>query len=158
MRGNKFYKFLDLFIGTILVLLLRCVGFKRRHGFNASPKNIGIIKLAAMGDTLLLVPILRKLRTTYPEVNIVFIGTKINEELVHLFPKYTDRFLCFDIRQSLHRPCSFFLFLKKLRSRNFDVVLDFEQWSMITPIMTALSGAKAAAGFSLRHRMRHLLY
>jgi ADP-heptose:LPS heptosyltransferase len=158
MRGNRFYKLLDLFAGTFLIVLLRCAGFKRRQTSNLSPRNIAVIKLAAIGDTLLLVPVLRTLRTAYPAAKIYFIGTKINEELIDLFPAYVDRFFRLDIHRSVRRPFSFIQFIRRVRTLDLDIILDFEQWSMITPVIAGLSGARAAAGFYGSHWVRHFLY
>jgi ADP-heptose:LPS heptosyltransferase len=158
MRGNRLYKLLDLFLGTFLIVLLRCAGFRRRFKPEAFPKNIAVLKLAAMGDTLLLVPVLRALRQAYPAAKIYFIGTKINEEMIALFPDYVDLFLCLDIRKSVRNPFSFIRFVGRVRSLDLDVLLDFEQWSMITPLIAGLSGAKATAGFSVPGRVRHFLY
>ncbi len=158
MRGKKILKMMDLIIGTAVILILSL--FWRRHRFELpkKPKRILIIKLVALGDTLLLIPTLRALRKTFSDVHITFIGTAINEQLVQLFPQYIDEIKRFEVYQSLKHPLYFIRFIRELRKNAPDIVFDFEQWSFITPILSGLSGGRITIGFKIPGRLRHLLY
>jgi ADP-heptose:LPS heptosyltransferase len=158
MRGNKFYKLIDLILGTCILLLLRLLGLKPRHAAPTRPSVILAIKLAALGDTLLLLPTLRAIHRQYPQATIHYIGTSMNQELAALFPETIYQFHKFDIQKAVANPLSFLRFIRTIRSLHPDIAIDFEQWSMITPIMIGLSGAKATVGFSYRKRFRHILF
>jgi len=46
----------------------------------------------------------------------------------------------------------------ELRRRKFDVVLDFETWPRLIPIISYLSGAGIRVGFRVPGQMRHYLF
>jgi heptosyltransferase-3 len=148
----------DLIIGTAIILIVRCFRRRNRNELPEKPKRILVIKLAALGDTLLLIPSLRALRKTFSDACITYVGTIINEQLTRLFPQYIDEFMQFEVYQSLKHPLYLIRFIKALRRSAPDIVFDFEQWSFITPILAAMSGARFTTGFKIPRRFRHLLY
>jgi ADP-heptose:LPS heptosyltransferase len=158
MRGKKLLKSLDLIIGTAVILILSL--FKGRHRYEPpqQPKRILILKLAALGDTVLLIPSLRALRITFPNALITFIGTAINEQIARLYPQYIDEFKRLEVYQVLKHPLYFVRFIRDLRRLEPDIVFDFEQWSFITPILSVLSRAHVTIGFKIPGRLRHVLY
>ncbi len=158
MRGNRLLKLLDYYAGSIVILLLSILPSRKSQLNSRAVRNILVIKLAALGDTLLLVPTLRSLRSDYPDASVTFLGTSINEHLVHLFPKYVDRFIRFEVTKAVRNPSYFLNFLKTLRQGRFDIAFDFEQWSMITPIICRLASARHTVGFKTHRPIRHLLY
>ena len=62
MRGSRFLKRMDLIVGTALILILFLFLRRKRKVLSGQPKKILVLKLAALGDTLLLVPTLRAMR------------------------------------------------------------------------------------------------
>jgi len=157
MRGNKILKYLDYYLGTVIVLLL--APFRRKTApAPARLEKILVIKLAAVGDTVLLVPSLRALRKRFPRAEITMVGTTINRELVQLFPDYVDRFRELQVQRAVSNPLYFFDFMRVLRSERFDAVIDFEQWSFLTPIVCHLAGIPHTFGFRIHKPVRHLLY
>ncbi len=61
MRGNKLYKKLDAWVGQAGIVALAAIPARRspRIGARFSPRRILVIMLAALGDSLLMVPALR---------------------------------------------------------------------------------------------------
>jgi heptosyltransferase III len=158
IRGKNFLKKIDLVVGTVLILILSRLPHRKVVQPPGRPITILVLKLAAMGDTLLLVPALRSLRKSYPEARITLVGTSINEAIASEYPQYIDEFKRFDVDRSLKDPKYFVRFVKGLREIAPDMVLDFEQWSNITPIIARLSGAHMSAGFKTEGRLRHLAF
>ncbi|HVN49106.1 MAG TPA: glycosyltransferase family 9 protein [Bacteroidota bacterium] len=158
MRGNKLWKYLDIIAGTLIVLFLKIVLRRKSAAPPEHLQKILVIKLAALGDTILLIPSLRALREKHPSSTIWMIGTSINEELISMFPQYVNRFISFKIGETLRNPFYFFQFIRKLRKQQFDVVIDFEQWSFITAIISSLAGTCCTIGFKIPGKWRHILY
>lgn len=158
VRGKKLLKRIDLIIGTAVILIFSPFRRRKREELSAQPKTILVLKLAALGDTLLLIPALRALRAACPSSHVTFVGTSINEELASLFPQYIDEFKRFEVERSLRNPRYFLRFISEIRNSAADVVFDFEQWSFITPIIVAFSGGHASVGFKTPGRLRHLLF
>jgi heptosyltransferase III len=158
MRGNILLKKVDLIIGTVLILILSLFLRRNRYQLLDKPKKILVIKLAAIGDTLLLIPVLRALRIAFPDAHITFVGTVINEQLARLFHQYIDEFKRFEIYQVFKNPLYFFRFVCDLRRSALDIIFDFEQWSFITPIISAFGKARFTIGFKIKGRLRHLIY
>jgi heptosyltransferase I len=158
MRGKKILKRMDLIVGTAVILFLSLFLRRSKGELPRQPKKILIIRLAALGDTLLLIPSLRALRKTFPVAHITLIGTEINEQLARLFPLYINEFKRFEVYRLLKNPLYFMCFVRDIRKGAPDIVFDFEQWSFITPILSALSGAHTTIGYKIPGRVRHLLY
>jgi ADP-heptose:LPS heptosyltransferase len=160
VRGNKLFKFLDLYLGRLLILVLSA--FLRRPYSPIDPnrkfRKILVVKLAALGDTILLIPTLRSLRQRFPHAEVVMVGTSINAALIRLFPQYVDRFIPLDVRRALKNPIFFFSCLRLLRSEHTDIAFDFEQWTHVTPIILRLTRAPLRVGFRTQAPFRHLLY
>lgn len=158
VRGKELLKRMDLIIGTAVILIFFLFFRRKRQELSDHPKTILVLKLAALGDTLLLVPTLRALRAACPSARVTLIGTLINEELALLFPQYIDEFKRFEVYRSLNNPLYFIRFIRDIRRNAPDIVFDFEQWSFITPIIVALSSARTSVGFKIAGRLRHLLF
>jgi lipopolysaccharide heptosyltransferase II len=158
MRGNKFWKYLDVIAGTVIVLLLRAVRWRKRKTPPSAPHRVLVIKLAALGDTVLLIPSLRALRQRFPSSIIWMIGTSINEELVGMFPQYVNEFVRLEIGKVLRDPFYFIRFIHRIRKQRFEIVIDFEQWSFVSAIISALAGAYYTIGFKISRKLRHVVY
>jgi lipopolysaccharide heptosyltransferase II len=158
MRGNKLWKYLDAIAGTVIVLLLYAVLWRKRKTPSSVPHRILVLKLAALGDTVLLIPSLRSLRQQFSSSTIWMIGTSINEELMEMFPQYVNEFVRLEISKVLRDPFYFIRFVRRLRNQRFDVVIDFEQWSFVSAIISALAGACYTIGFKIHGKWRHVVY
>ena len=153
MRGNFILKFIDRYLGIQLVWFLGLFANKKT-AVPSAPKSILVIKLSALGDTILLVPVLRALRKKYPEAKISAVGTKINQDILKGCP-YIDEVSVADLEKLCFNPFS----IKRLFSnKHFDLALDFDQWTRISPLLAFLSKAKYRIGFNTEGQYRHYLY
>ncbi|MBK9226530.1 MAG: glycosyltransferase family 9 protein [Ignavibacteria bacterium] len=120
-------------------------------------KKILIIKLAAIGDSILLIPMLRTLKKSFPRSEITFICTKINYAVAKKTP-YIDKVVEIDVHSYLRSPLKFFKFIKDLRRDKYEVIIDAGQWERINAIMTMLARSDFSVGFKTERQMKHYGY
>lgn len=161
MRGNKLFKFVDKYVGIPLLFALGkiCAHSDKRKPSPAitHPDNILLIKLSAMGDTILMIPAVRSLKKKYPEAKIKMIVTGINKDVMNDCP-YLDELIFLDVDKLLKNPLSFFTFIKSLRKISFDLVIDFDQWLRLSPLISFFSGAAKRIGFKTPGQYRDFIY
>jgi heptosyltransferase III len=160
MRGNKLFKLLDTYLGTFLCLAL-ALFIKRRHKLDIKSvhfKNILVVKLAALGDAVLMIPALRSIRERFPDAKITVLSTKLTEQFLKMFPEYVDDFILLDVESILRHPTYFLKTIVSLKDKRFEVTIDFEQWSHITPIFVALANIPTRLGFKTKKQYRHFLF
>jgi ADP-heptose:LPS heptosyltransferase len=161
MRGNKTNKRMDALVGQAAIRAL--APFSRRgRGASIGPdrefRRILAIKLAAIGDTVLLVPALRELRRRWPGAEIGFLGTAVNRDLIGEFPQYVNRFFELDVSRARRDPLYLPRFVRELAAGGWEVGIDFDPWINLTPVLLRLSGAPVRVGFRTPSRVRHRLY
>ncbi|MCX5781726.1 MAG: glycosyltransferase family 9 protein [Elusimicrobia bacterium] len=153
LRGNFLFKSLDRYIGISLIWFLGLFTHKSKK-LPEKIDSILIIKLSALGDTILLMPILRALRDKYPKAKITAICTKINLDVLKVCP-YINEVLIINIRNLVFNP---FSIIKLFKNKKFDLALDFDQWTRISPLLAFFSGALYRIGFKTNNQYRHYLY
>src|ERR1700730_2538121 len=118
-RGNSALHFLDRYAGIPAVALLGCARAKR--SLPSSIERVGLLKLAAIGDTVLMSAIIADLRSALPRASIVLFVGRSNLEIARML-EGVDQI----IQVSTDRPLAG---LKTIRSAAVDGLLDFRQWS-----------------------------
>lgn len=115
----------------------------------STPHNVCIVKLGAIGDVVNCLPLLNRLRDAWPEARLSWVIAPLAHGLVRGHPA-VDEFLELDVKQrSSWRP-----FVRELRSRRFDLVLDLQR-ILKSGLITRLSGAPRRMGFD-RARCKEL--
>jgi ADP-heptose:LPS heptosyltransferase len=161
MRGNRLHRSLDTYLGRAGIRLLAPFSRRGRDAELPPPdrvRRILVVKLSALGDTVLLVPALRALRERYPAAEIGMVGTRLNRDLMAEFPRYVDRFLCLDVGRATRSPRYLAGFVADLRAGGWEVGIDFDQWPHIPPLLLRLAGIPVRIGFRHAAGGRHLLY
>ncbi|RYZ75566.1 MAG: glycosyltransferase family 9 protein, partial [Proteobacteria bacterium] len=137
--GATIFKIIDKFLKLLVVIVGR---FRTSH--LTRPKSILIIKLAAMGDAICLMPSLRLLKESNPHIEIDWLTTQ--KSCPSLFDK------CGFIRKIYAIPSSkgfvgsalyFVEFLTKIR--RYDLLVDFDQYYRVSELVALLG--KSSAGF-----------
>ena len=103
-----------------------------------NPDRILMIQLRRVGDVIFTLPVIGALRKQFPETSIDFLVEPPSDQLVRLHPDVSE-ILVYDHDHPL-------LWLKKIRDRNYDWVLDFHSNGR-TLLLTLVSGAAIRAGF-----------
>jgi heptosyltransferase-1 len=113
-------------------------------------ERIALLKPSALGDVIHALPVLTALRRRYPQAHITWMVNQGYAPLLRGHPDL-DEVLSFDRRASHHgwraAARSWLGFLKELRRRRFDLVIDL-QGLFRTAIMMAATGAKRRVGLS----------
>ncbi len=153
MRGNQLLKYLDKFAGSLLLWILGSLRSKNTV-LPTDPRRIIIVKLSAIGDTLLLYPSLRALKAKYPKAEIAAVCTKINQEIFYRC-RYIDKVIAVNLKDLLINPVSV---LKPLWSVRPDLAVDFDQWTRLPAILALATRPKYLLGFSTEGQKRHYAF
>ena len=108
--------------------------------------NILVVNFMQIGDLILTTPILRTLRTNFPKAHITLAADKRFADLV-VGNKYINECMFMDKRGEDKGFPKFVAFLQKIRSRHFDLVLNFHRNERASAV-AAFSGAKTIVGYS----------
>lgn len=101
-----------------------------------SYKNILVIKVRAMGDTLLATPTLRALKTNFPEASITAVVAPQGKDILIHNPDISD-ILVYDKAETGF--WDYLKFIKLLRQKKYDLVIALHA-SFRTALMARLSG------------------
>lgn len=147
-RGNRFFRLLDRGIGIPMIGILRL--FKRKKSFGGKVHSVGILKTAAIGDTVLISAIAADLRKKYPAARIIFFAGGSNFEFAKTIGEFTEVILL-----PVNNPLKA---IKLIREYPFDVFLDFGPWPRLDAILTFFSKSAFTVGFKTAGQRRHFLY
>ena len=157
MQRKAIYRFFDRYFG-IPILLVLSILFKRKRRLPVENiRNILIIKFAAVGDVLLMQPMLRAIKRAYPGAKLTFLCSDINYSMVKRM-KYIDKIINYNIHYAILKPVNFLKFLKNIRKNNYELLIDAEQWSRINAILTVLLKKRFSVGFKFEKQFKHFYY
>lgn len=109
-------------------------------------KKILVINLMHIGDLLLVTPVLRTLRTNFPVAQISLLADKKLADLVQ-YNKNINECLLIDKKGADDNIPNFVKFIKKIRDKNFDLVINLHRNERASAL-AAFSGAKKIIGYS----------
>jgi lipopolysaccharide heptosyltransferase I len=114
------------------------------------PRRIAIIKPSALGDIVHSLPVLTALRGRFPAAHLTWVVNRGYEPLLRGHPDL-DETLAFDrgsFRSAgLHAPLGYLNFLRRMRERRFDLVVDL-QGLLRSGLMARATGAARRVGLS----------
>lgn len=157
MKRRAIFRIFDKYIGIPVIILLAILTKRKRRIPIENIKKILIIKLAAIGDSILLIPTLRVLKKNFPDAEITFICSQINYSVIKKIP-YVDKIIDCNVHSFLRKPFSFFWFMKDLRKEKYDIIIDVGQWERINAIMAMLARADYTIGFKTESQHKHFGY
>lgn len=156
-RANKKLRFFDETLGPVALWLIGLIRPLIRfvtNGFSSPAKprtdqiqTVALIKLAAIGDTVLMSGIIADLKKQNPDVRILLFVGSSNETYARMLP-LVDEVICLplsDLRKSLGL----------LRARPIDLCLNFDSWPRISAFFAALSSSRWNIGFCTAGQRRH---
>lgn len=109
-------------------------------------KNILVVNLMHIGDLLLVTPVLRTLRTTYPQAKITLLADAKLADLVKLNQNINE-LLPID-KKGIHDKIGNYLhFLMDIRRRKYDLVINLHRNERAS-FLAAFSGAKKIVGYA----------
>jgi heptosyltransferase I len=146
-RGNGLLKRIDRYAGVALLAPF-ALQPKRAGVARESIRRIGLLKSAAIGDTLLLAGLLGDLRRAYPAAAIVFVVGPDNRAAAQLLPECADEHIVVSPRDPLAA-------VRAIRRAKLDLIVDLGSWPRFDALLAALSGARLRVGFQTEHQHRH---
>ncbi len=147
MASVKLIKFLDKYIGFLSCLFLSMFNIFGNKKITV-PKNILVIQLWGLGETILTLPAIEALRQKYKKMIIDVLVTNRNKEV------YFNNKNINNARTLSLNPISISLFLLK-NFKKYDLVIDMEEYLNVSSIIAFFAG-KRRIGFS--HGIRSNLY
>ena len=157
VRGNPWLKRLDRGIGIPATLILGAFKGKGVIPNAGTVRKILLLKLNAVGDTLLFLTIAQALRENYPNAEITYIGSTINQEVLDRNP-YLHKKIIIDPQQAIKSPVYLWRFIRNLRKDYYDIVIDGSQWERIAAIIIGLVRSNCKVGFHTPGQWKHYVY
>jgi len=151
---------MDRYLGVPILLSLKAVQalVKPRPTKTPIPVNkILMIKLWGIGNLVMILPLIRAVRNHYPDASLHFLTLKGNEALLKNTP-HLDGLITLDPQGIIKTGFGLLRVAAALRRLRPDLVLDFEQFLRVSPILGSLSGAKQIIGFKTEGQARAALY
>lgn len=145
---------MDLWLGVPLTFVCSMLQRIKRLVLPVKPvlpqqvKSILLIELSEMGSMIQLMPMIERLKQTYPQAKITFVTFKSSSHILHvvkniapqniwtLNTKNLTSFICDSVKLSF-----------KLLFTKFDVSFDFELFSRTSSLIAYCSGATCKVGF-----------
>lgn len=103
------------------------------------------VRPGGLGDAVLLIPAVQKIRKIYPVACIDILAEKRNAEVFNLID-LVDNIYCYDNPKD---------FIKVVKYKNYDVVFDTEQWHVTSSTLSRFLG-KLTIGFDTNAREKNL--
>ena len=148
LRGNPTLRFVDRYAGIPAIALLGAL--RRRRKFPASIGCVGLLKSAAIGDTVLMSAVISDLQRAFPHAALVLFSGESNYEIACMLEGLTNVFRV-PIGNLLAA-------LKVVRSVPVDVILDFGQWSRTEALLALGNQTAFTVGFRTAAQHRHYGY
>lgn len=153
-RGNNVLNAFDYYVGIPVVFIVGL--FKVKHAY---PKleskdgiiDIGMLKVAAIGDTVILSAIKEDIKKTYPKARVtLFVGSSNYDAACIIFGRDNV------VKIPVGNPIRAVRIIRK--SGNFDVWLDFGSWPRLNALLSWFSKSGSTIGFETKGQYRHYLY
>lgn len=156
MRRKKIFRFFDRYLGIPVVILLALLTRKKRRLPIENIQNILFIKLAAIGDAILLIPTLRKLKQSFPNAVLTFMCSDVNKVIIEKIP-YVDKIINCKVYDFLKNPFKFVKFIKDLRNTKYELVIDAGQWERINSVITCFTKKDYSIGYKTEGQWKHVI-
>ncbi len=135
-----FYKFVDKYVGIVFILFLSLFKFKKTR---TNIDSVLVIKLWALGDSVVALPLINSLRKNFPNAKIDVLARNRNRQIFEMVD-FIDELILFEPRNIMKL---FSLFWK------YDVVFDLEPYLNLSSVLSFLFG-RYSVGFAGQFRSR----
>lgn len=141
---------------NLFVVLFRIIRPRRKEdSFPGSPLEILVIELWNIGDIVLTIPFLNRLRSIYPRARVTMLGRPYAREILAgtgLVDEFIDTDLAWpppglSYKPFAHAVAEFFRVRKYFRRKNFDMAFGCRM-HIREHVLLALSGARRRVGYS----------
>lgn len=148
-------KYLDRYGGIFLCNLLGF--FHKDKSPIKNPKKILIMKFSGFGNIVLALPTIRAIRKKYPNSEIIFLTHTINKAVIEK-ESSINKIETFDVEGTFGTFQNILELFNSIKKENFDLVIDLEQFSRFSALVSFFSKAKTKVGFNTKGQGREKLY
>ncbi len=148
LHGNQKLKRLDRWLGPLPLLVWGSL--KHQGRIPRRIERLLIINISVLGDSLLILPILKSLKHYHPSLKIDLVCAPENQS-VYRYHSAIDRLLCF-------RPGQWFQRWTKWGNPGYDLVIDTGQWIRLSALLAMTYPLSRRVGFSTYDQHRHWGY
>lgn len=123
-------------------------------------KRILLVRTDRIGDVVLTTPIIKIIRSAYPNLHLGFLTTSFTEDLVKGNPDIDE---VITMNRSQKKGIGFLTFIWKLRQKKFDVAIAFNpkiriHWLLFLAGIPVRIGYRRKYGFLLTHALPDIKY
>jgi heptosyltransferase I len=147
-RGSGTLKLIDRYLGIPLV---SCLALRPKRSLPAAIAHIGLMKTAAIGDTLLLAGLIDDVRRRYPAARLTLITGTDNASAARLIRCDSDGHVVISTGAPVQSA-------RAIRALGLDVLADFGSWPRFDALLAATSAARYTVGFRTPNQFRHLAF
>jgi len=156
----KLIRIIDRWAGIPLLLLLRLFPRMRsqeQNGTSLAPRQVLFIKFWGIGNIFMILPSIQAVREQWPDVSVDFLTLEDNREAI------TAAGAVRNVAMISTRSISRFIAtwwhtVAVLKKNRYDVIIDCEQFSRFSAIISWQIKAPITIGFNTRGQYRHQLF
>lgn len=141
-RKSRLLKASDRLIGPTLLRLMRPPSKSDRNAAPVPAESISqilIMRPGGLGDAILTLPMIRSLRDAFPDSTIDVLAERRNAG-VYAIDDFVDDVIVYDAQ-----PLKMF---QRLRNKNYDLVIDTEQYHHLSRMISSALRTKYVCGFT----------
>lgn len=160
-RGNVLFRFLDRYAGISLVWFLGKLHKKRPlPGKNRGDCRITLIKMSGIGDSILTIPLIRKLKETDKGGKVTIICGKNNRVVYEnlLDKAIIDQLICIEAGQFMKDLAYLRRKLGNIGAISCDFCIDLDPWSRFSALISYRISADFTLGFKKEGQHKHYLF
>lgn len=157
----KMVRWVDIYVGITLTYLVFCLkricGLSPKSSTIKDYKKILLVKFWGVGNVIMLLPAARAIKEKYPYAQLDFLTLTNNKEVAKAADIFENIFTL-DIKNSYRFILTFLKIPVVLKNKNYDLIIDFEQFARFSALLCSLIGKKDIIGFDTKWQHRHFLY
>jgi heptosyltransferase-3 len=156
----KLIRIIDRWAGIPLLYLLRLF-FRMRPPkqikSSPRPQRILFVKFWGIGNIFMILPSVQAIREQWPDVSVDFLTLENNREAL-VTSGAVNNIVMISTRSLSRFLATWRHAVAELRRNNYDVIIDCEQFSRFSAIITRQINATVMIGFNTRGQYRHNLF
>lgn len=156
LKNNPFVRKIDKIVGIIILWFISLFR-KKQSNIPNNVKRILVIRLAAIGDTVLLIPALRAIKERYPNAELDMLASDVNFAIIKYCPFISKKFMLNFMDNSINLIENIEL-IRSIRTTRYDIVIDFEPYVRITAILSHFFYKKYLIGFRTYNEKKHIAF
>jgi len=155
----KLIRVIDSFLG---IAIIRIISFLKKiyidkNSAAINPAKILLVKFWGIGNIFMLLPAINSLKAKFPNAEINFLTLSSNYNAIQL-TEVIDEIYTINTQSPISFIKTWCIAVKVLKSKEYDVIIDFEQFARFSALLTWQIGSKKNIGFKTERQHRHHLY